>query len=333
MNWLARFSGSLFLFAASCGLAFSAERDPFPAKALTLIVPYGPGAASDVVSRLLADSLSRTSGQPVVPINKPGANGIVALNAVQAAAADGYTMQFSASSIVNEQVLKKGARFDVGRDVIPVGRIASAPLGVFVSSHLPVNSVKELIEYARKNPGKVTYASPGVGSVIHLAVERLRLATGIDLLHVPYPAGTAPVLTALITGDVLLYVNEMGSMQGVVSDGKVKVLGTLASARSPLFPDAPATPEMAVPELKSFAAPFFFGLYVKAGTPIERVDYLNRMLEKSMHDPRLQDRLKGLGYLPESFGGTTPASFKTMVMDELARAERVVHEANITVPQ
>lgn len=326
----ALFVSALAAFAHSGALTAEAM---FPVKPLTLLLPYGPGAASDVVSRVVAEAMGRQLGQPVVLLNRPGGNGMIALNAARMAPADGYTVYFSASSIVNEQAVKRSTTFNVQKDVVPVGRIASAPLGVFVSHHLPVSSLAELIDYAKKNPGKVTYASPGVGSVIHLAVERLRLATGMDLLHVPYPAGTAPVLTAMVAGDVLLYVNEMGSMRGLVADRKVKVLGTLDDVRSPLYPDAVSAPEMGLAPLKNFSAPFFFGLYVMPGTPEDRVQLLNRALNKAMEEPGLQSRLKSLGYVLESFGGTTPGQFRKIVLDELARAETVVRQANIQVPQ
>lgn len=315
------------------GLALpAAAQDKFPSRPVNLLIPYGPGAASDVVARIVAEGMARQLGQPVVPVDKPGGSGMVMIRGAQNAPADGYNVMFSASSIVNEQVLHR-TTFDVRKDLIPVGRIGAAPLGVFVSSHLPVNNVQELVDYARKNPGRLTYASPGIGSVIHLNTERFRLATNTELLHVPYPAGTAPVLTALIAGDIGLYINEMGSMRGVVADKRVKVLATLADNRSPLYPDAPATPDLTVPELKGFTASFFYGLYVTAGTPQDRVEALNQALNKAMEDPQVRAKLVELGYSPATMGGMNTTDFRKLVYDELGRTEAVVRDAHIPMLQ
>lgn len=324
--------GALALLQCAAFAGGAAAQEKFPGKPVSLIIPYGPGAASDVVARIVGEGLARQLGQPVVPINRPGGNGIVAIRAAQASPADGYTVMFHASGIVNEQVLRK-TTFDVRKDVLPVGRVSVAPLGLFVSSQLPVNSVKDLVDYGRKNPGRLTYASPGIGSVIHLNTERFRMATGLDLLHVPYPAGTAPVLTALIAGDINMYINEMGSMRGVVADKRVKVLATLADDRSPLYPEAPSSAELGVPELRGFTGGFFYGLYVEPGTPADRVETLNRALNKAMEDPAVRERLVGLGYSPATLGGMTQPEFRKLVADELARVETVVREARIPTQQ
>lgn len=196
---------------------------------------------------------------------------------------------------------------------------------------MPVNSVRELIDYAKKNPGKVNYGSAGVGTIAHLTTEHLRLATGIDMVHIPYPAGTAPVLTALMAGDVGVFVNEMGSMKAFVADKKVKVLATLADQISPIYPDAPSISDLGIPELKGIFAPFFFGIYVEPGTPQDRVDMLNAAINKTLADPAVRERLVNLGYNPALMGETTPAEFRKVVNDELARVEATVRDAHIAI--
>ena len=311
----------------------AAAQDKYPAKPMNLIVPFGPGAASDTVARIVAEGLSRQVGQPVIPTNKPGANGMIAVRAAQAAPSDGYNLLFMANGVVIEQVMKKNTSFDIRKDLVAVARIVQAPLGLFTSTHLPVNSVRELIDYAKKNPGKLNFASTGIGSIAHLTTERFRLATGIDMVHVPYPAGTAPVLTALMAGDVGVYVNEMGSMKGFVAEKRVKLLATLADQRSPIYPDAPAIPDLDIPELRGIFAPFFFGIFVEPGTSAERVDYLNRAVNRTLAEPAVLERLVNLGYSPANIGGTSPAEFRKLVNDELARVEATVREARIQPTQ
>ena len=169
---------------------------------------------------------------------------------VLATPADGYTFAMLANGIIIDQVLKKGADFDIRKDLIPVARAVQAPMGVFVSNTLPVNSVKELVEYARKNPGKINYASSGVGSVGQLLTERFRLATGLSLVHDPYPGGNATISVALMAGDVQVSFSDIGSMRALANDKKIKYPATLADQRSPIFPDAPAISEVGIPELR-----------------------------------------------------------------------------------
>lgn len=304
-------------------------QEKFPSKPLTLIIPFGPGAATDSVARIVGEGLSRQLGQPILPVNKPGANGMIAVRSIQGAPSGGYNLLFLANGVIIEQVLKKGGNFDIRKDLIPVARVVQAPLGIFASNQLPVNTVKELVEYAKKNPGKINYGSAGVGTISHLTTERLRLATGTDMVHVPYPAGTAPMLTALMTGDLGVLVNEMGSMKAYVADKRLKVLATLADQRSPLYPDAPAVPDLNMPELKGLFAPFFFGIYVEPGTPQDRVDQINAAVNKTLQDPAVRERLVALGYSPALMGGTTPDEFRKAVNEELARVEATVRDAKI----
>lgn len=309
----------------------ASSQDAFPNKGLTLIIPFGAGAATDAFARIVADGLARETGHPVVPINRPGANSMIAVRAVQALPADGYTLVILANGIVIEQVLKKSTDFDIRRDLVAVARASQAPLGLFVSNSLPVNSVKELIDYAKKNPGKVNYASSSVGSISQLTTERFKLATGIDLVHVPYPGGTGPMTVAMMTGEVGVLVNEMGSMRGFVADKKLKLLATLADERSAIFPNTPAVPELGIPELQGIFTPFFFGFFVAPATDPARVERLATLINNALKDPVTRERLVTLGYNPALLGGTTPAEFRKVVSDELARVEAVVRDAKITL--
>lgn len=314
------------------GLAPAAQgQERFPSKPVNLLVPFGPGSATDNVARSMADSLARELGQPVVTTNRLGANGMIAIRAAQAAPADGYTLLFLANGVVIDQVVKKTG-FDYRKELLPVARVVQAPQGLFVSNSLPVNSMRELVEYARRNPGKINYATAGVASIAHVNTERLLLAIGAKMVHVPYPSGTPQIVTAMIAGDVGVFINEMGSLKGFVQEKKVKLIATLADRRNPIYPDAPAISETGVPEVRNFGAAFFFGVLAPAGVPAERVEFLNRAINKVLKEPALQQRMVSLGYSPENIGGMSTAQFSALLAAELARTEVVVREAKIEAP-
>ena len=324
------------IFIAGVGTAVliaggAQSQDAYPSKPLNLVIPYGTGAATDTFARIIADGLTRDTGQPVIATNRPGANGMIAVRGIQASPADGHSLVILANGIVVEQVLKKNSGFDIRKDLIPVARASQAPLGMFVSNSVPVNTMAELIDYAKKNPGKVNYASAGIGSIAQLTTERFRIATGLELVHVPYVGGTAPITVAMIAGDVGIFVNEMGSMRSFVAAKKLKVMATLADERSAAFPDAPSVPELGIPELRGIFAPFFFGFFVAPGTDPNRVERLAVHIDNALKEPATRDRLVALGYNPALLGGTTPAEFRKVVNDELTRVEAVVREAKITL--
>lgn len=304
-------------------------QEPFPNKPINLFIPFGAGAATDAFARIIGDGISKLSGQPIVATNRPGANGMIAARAAMALPPDGHTLLILANGIVIEQILKKLTDFDVRKDLIPVARASQAPLGLFASNTLPANTVKEFIEYAKKNPGKINYATSGVGSIAHLTTERLRLAAGLDMVHIPYPAGTAPINVALMAGDVQIFVNEMGSMRTLVAANKIKVLATLGDQRLPIYPDTPSVPELGVPELRNVFTPFFFGFFVVPGTDTARVEALATLINNAINEPNTKERLVKLGYNPALLGGTRPADFRKVVNDEYERVTAVIRDAKI----
>ncbi|MGE4243621.1 Bug family tripartite tricarboxylate transporter substrate binding protein [Ramlibacter sp.] len=326
---LARAWGAVVLALAAATAAHA--QDNFPSRPVTLVIPVAAGSASDVAARMVGEGLAQQLGQPVVAVNRPGGNNMVAVRSVLSSPGEGYSVLFLSSGIVVDQAIKKHGQFDVRKDLTPVARVVQAPLGLFVSNTLPVNSVKELVEYVKKNPGKVNFGSVGVGAIAHLTTEQFMAATGARMTHVPYPSGTAAVLPAMISGDVGVYINEMGSMRGFVQDRKIKLLATLADRRSPIYPDAPSIPELGMPELRGVFRPFFFGLFVEPGVPAARVEALANALNKAVAEPTTQGRLVGLGYDPALMGGTRPAEFRALIGDELSRTEAIVKNAKIQV--
>ena len=315
--------------AALCAPAQSQEA--YPSKRFNFLIPYGAGSATDSFARIVGDGLAKQTGQPVIALNKPGANAMIAVKTLQTSPADGYSFAILANGIVIDQVLKKNPDFDIRKDLIPVARISQAPLGLFVSNNLPVNSVKDLIDYVRKNPGKVNYASAGVGSIAQLTTERFKMAAGLDMVHVPYPAGTGPMTLAMMAGDVGVLVNEMGSMRGFVSEKKLKILATLGDQRSPIYPDTPSVPELGLAELRNAFSPFFYGIFVAPGTDNAVVERLATEINTTLADPVTRDRLVALGYSPALLGGTRPADFRRIVNEELEKVEQVVRDAKITM--
>jgi len=313
------------------GAGTAGAQEAYPNKRMEMVIPFGAGAATDIFARTVADGMSRLTGQTVVPINRPGANGLIAVRSVQSAPKDGHTFIILANGIVNEQVMKKDVDFDIRKDLIPVTRAVQAPLGLFVSNSLPVNSMKDLVEYVRKNPGKVNFASAALGSNAHLATERLMLATGMKMVHITYPGGTPQMNVALLSGDVGVFLNEMGSMKQLVNEKRIKVLATLDERRNPAYPDTPATPETGVPELRNFASVFFFGFFLAPGTDPARVERLSAEINRAIADPQTRERLIALGHNPALLGNSNPTDFRRAVNEELERVQKVVQDANIKV--
>lgn len=318
--------------AAACGLAGTAHAQAYPTQRINLVIPFAAGAATDNFARIIGDGMQRLGGQPVVAVNRPGANYMIAVRSVQAAPADGHTVVILASGILNEQALKRVSDFDIRKDMVAVARASQAPLGMFASNHVPANNMAELVDYIRKNPGKVNFATSGIGSIAHLTTERFRAALGgLNMVHVPYPGGTGPINIALMAGDVHVFVNEMGSMRPLVADKRIKAMATFGETRMPIYPDVPVSAETNVPELRNFLAPFWFGFFVAPGTDAARVEALATLINNAIAEPATRDKLVGLGYNPALLGGTRPAAFSKIIVDELGRAETVIRDAKITL--
>lgn len=318
--------------AAVLGFASAAHAQAYPTQRINLVIPFAAGAATDNFARIIGDGMQRLGGQPVIAVNRPGANYMVAVRSVQQAPADGHTVVILASGILNEQALKRVTDFDIRKDMMAVARASQAPLGMFASNHLPANTVAELVDYVRKNPGKVNFATSGIGSIAHLTTERFRAALGgLNMVHVPYPGGTGPINIALMAGDVQVFVNEMGSMRPLVADKRIKALVTFGEARMPIFPDVPTSAETGVPELRNFLAPFWFGFFVAPGTDPQRVEALATLINNAIAEAATRDKLVNLGYNPALLGGTRPAQFTRIIGEELQRAEAVIRDAKIVL--
>ena len=254
----------------------------YPTRPITLVVPYAAGGGNDVMARIVGEKMSKTLGQQIVVDNRPGAGGALATRQVAKAAPDGYTLVIGGTgSLAVNPTLLPNVGYDVRKDFAPVGMIGSSDMIVLIHPAIPAKTVPELIALARKEPGKYTYASAGVGSGIHLGAELFAYMAGIKLIHVPYK-GTGPALTDLIGGHVSMYFSSLPSAVGLVNDGKVRALAVTGTKRSRVFPDVPTVAEAALP---GYEAALRYGIVAPAGTPRPIVDKLNAALRQGLADP------------------------------------------------
>jgi tripartite-type tricarboxylate transporter receptor subunit TctC len=265
--------------AASLGVAAAQD---YPTRPITLVVPYAAGGGNDVMARIVGEKMSKTLGQQVVIDNRPGAGGALATRQVAKATPDGYTLVIGGTgSLAVNPTLLPNVGYDVRKDFAPVGMIGSSAMIVLIHPSLEAKTIPELIALAKKQPGKITFASAGVGSGIHLGAELFANMADIKLVHVPYK-GTGPALTDLIGGHVSIYFSSLPPAIGIVKDGKVRALAVTATKRSDIFPDLPTVAEAALP---GFEAALRYGIVAPAGTPRPIVDKLNAALRQALADP------------------------------------------------
>ena len=280
---------ALTALAVLAGGAASAQA--FPTKPMKQIVPYGPGGPADSLGRAIADRMGKALGQPMVIENIGGAGTMLGADAAARAPADGYTVLFASfASFVSNPLMAPKLSYDVDRDFVGVGLIATTPLVMIVSPDLPVKTVKEFVAYAKANPGKLNYGSSGSGSTVHLAAELFRAQTGVDMVHVPYKS-SAEVLNALLGGQVQMAFDIVLSAKPQIEAGKVRALAVTDADRSTLLPNVPTVAESGYPE---YAANTWFGLATRRGTPQPVIDRLNAELEKIVKDPEMQKRFEPL---------------------------------------
>jgi tripartite-type tricarboxylate transporter receptor subunit TctC len=271
--------------ALALAAPLTAIAQQYPAKPVRVIVPFPPGGV-DVVARPIATKMGELAGQPFVMENRAGANGIIGSEFVMRAAPDGYTILVTTSStLITSLFLSKNVPFDPVRDFTPIGSMYEGVQLLTVRAGLPVNSVKELIEYARKNPGKLTYASSGLGSAFHFMGEAFKQMTGTDILHVPYK-GTGPVAVAIVSGEVDMAFPSYGNLAGNVV--KVKVLAITDGKRYPKHPEVPIVAET----LPGFTRiPGWIALFGPAGLPQPIVERLNSEMRNAMRAPDIRATL------------------------------------------
>jgi len=283
--------------AAAWSVAARAEDSAagYPNRPITLVVPYAAGGGNDVLARAVAEPMGKTLGQSLVVENHGGAGGSIGTRLVAKAAPDGYTLGLGGTgTLAIDPTLYANVGYDPRKDFAPVGLIATSPLIILVNPSVPAHNVQELIALAKAQPGKLSYASAGRGSGIHLGTVLFAEMAGIQLTHVPY-RGSGPALTDLLGGHVQIYFSSLPPAIGLVKDGKLRALGVTALKRSAVFPDIPTVAEQGLP---GFEAVLHYGIVAPAGTPRPIVDKLNAALRGALTDDKVKKHIATEGAEP-----------------------------------
>jgi tripartite-type tricarboxylate transporter receptor subunit TctC len=308
-------------------LAFGAsvaQAQAYPDRPLHLVVPFAAGGGADLVARAVAAALAKRMGQPVIVDNKPGGGGTLGADSVAKAAADGYTLLYTTPGpqITNPYLMAK-LPYDPVADLTPVSQVAVVSAVLVVNSSVPVKSLKELIDYARVHPGKVNFASAGIGSSSHLAGELFKHDAKIDIVHVPY-RGTAPALQDLLSGNVSMAIDSIAVYRPYIDSGKLRALAVSSRERSPILPGVPPIADT----LPGFDASVVNYISVRGGTPKEIVTRLNREINALLQTPEVKDYLLGHGVVPK---GNTTEEMAVLVKSESAKWKQVIQVSGAKV--
>ncbi|MCT9127555.1 Bug family tripartite tricarboxylate transporter substrate binding protein [Cupriavidus gilardii] len=317
----------LAAMAVLCGAAVPAmsasAAATFPSKPIRLIVPFTPGGTTDILARLVAQKAGETLGQPMVVENRPGAGGNIGAEAAARSAADGYTLLMGTlGTQVTNQFIYPRMPYDSAKDFAPVTLVANSPNVLLVNSTLPANSIGELIALARREPGKINYASTSTGGSPHLSGELLSMMAGVRMQHVPYK-GAAPAMTDLLAGQVNLMFDNLPSALAQIQGGKIKALAVTGAKRASVLPSVPTVRESGLPD---YEVNSWFGLLAPAGTPPERVRQLQQAVDKVLAMPDVRKRIQELGAEP---GGEGSAAFAAQIKADTDKWARVIRSAGI----
>lgn len=297
--------------------------DNYPTKPIKIIVGFAPGGGSDFIARIVAQKLTQKLGQTVFVENRPGAGGNLGAEVALKAPGDGYTLFLAATSYtVNANLYK--LPFDPLKDITPIARLASGPFVIAANPAAHINSLGEFVALAKKEPGKLVYASAGNGSITHVATEYFLTTARIDVLHVPYK-GTSPALTDTMSGQVQIIFGTVASTVPHVKSGKLKGLAVTTAKRLAALPDIPTVMESGYPD---FEVSVWHGLIGPKGIPTPIVDKLNLAVREALSDPTMVEQLASDGLTPN---GDTPAEFGKLIESETARWGKLVKSRDITL--
>jgi tripartite-type tricarboxylate transporter receptor subunit TctC len=316
--------GYLALAFSIFAMAAHAQAQPYPSKPVRIIVPAPAGGNADAVARTIADRLSTALGQPFVADNRPGAAGNIGAEMAVSAPADGYTLVEIITANTINATLYPNLTFDLSRDFVPVGLAATLPLILVVHPSVPVHSVQELIAYAKKNPGKLNYASAGSGTGGHVAGELFKSMAGLDVQHVPYK-GATPAVTDLLGGRVDFFFDGMPSALPHVQAGKLRVLAITTKTRSATIPNVPTVAEAG---LSGFEVSLWLGFMAPAGTPADIVNKLNKEINSAVASPAVRERFAKLGLEPLT---ATPQEFGALIRSETAKWAEMIKKSGARV--
>jgi tripartite-type tricarboxylate transporter receptor subunit TctC len=312
----------LVIAAALVVTASAASAQDYPSKPVRLILPYAPGGIIDYVGRTLAQRLGENMGQPVVAENRPGAGGIAGTDYVAKAPADGYTILLMDPAVVINPTLQPSIPYDLFKELKTVSVVSSSPEVVVVSPSLPVRTFKELIDYGKANPGKLNFASAGVGTTPHLAGELFKLRAGVDATHIPYK-GIGASFTDIMSGKVQFAFSSIAGAQPFTSDNRVRAIATTGPKRTPAYPDLPTVSEAGLP---GFEVDIWLGIFAPAATPPNVVARLNAELKKALANPETKAALAKVGVEPR---GTSPEEGVQFIRNEFETWRKVIQDAKI----
>ncbi|MCS3504702.1 tripartite tricarboxylate transporter substrate binding protein [Achromobacter sp. JUb104] len=309
---------------AALGFGGSAAAQ-WPERAITLIVPFPAGGGTDTFARPLAQQLTMQLGQTVVIDNKGGAGGTVGAGVAAKAKPDGYTFFMGGAHHALAPSLYKNLSYNIQKDFVPVALVAQPPQVVVINpGKLPVKTLQELIDYAKKHPGEINYGTAGKGSTHHLAGELFAMQTGIKLVDVPYQ-GAGPMLSALIGGQVDMAFDGLGSSSGHIRAGAIKPLAVAATERSASLPDVPTAAQAGVP---NYVVSTWYAIWAPAGTPQAAVDKMASEITKALNTPKLKETWAGNG---SAVPNMTGPAFGKFVDSEVARWAKVVKDSGVTL--
>ena len=311
-------------FLILLGLGAPPAWPQYPVKPVRYVVPFPPAGATDITARAVADKLGPVLGQPILVENRPGAAGNVGTEYVAKSPADGYTMlQVTAAQSVSDSLYAR-LGYKLLRDLLPVAMVAEVPNVMVVNPAVPARSVKEFIDHAKANPGRINYASSGSGTTLHMSAEMFKMMTGVDMLHIPYK-GSAAALTDLIGGQVSVMFDNLPAAMPHIKSGKLRPLAITTAARYPGMPDLPTVSESGVP---GYEASAWFGIMLPAGVPGEVIARLNAEVNKIIVLPDVRERFDAQGAIPRPMSAE---QFGAFIRAEIEKWAKVVKASGAKV--
>jgi tripartite-type tricarboxylate transporter receptor subunit TctC len=304
--------------------ASPASAQTYPSRPVRLVVPFSPGAFTDTFARMLAQKLSVELGQQVIVDNREGAGGNIGAGVVAKADPDGYTLLMGTVASAISASVYKNLSYDLKRDLMPVGLVATVPSALVVSKSLPVQSVSELVQLARSQPGKFDFSSSGYGGLPHLAGEMFKAKTNTDIVHVPFK-GISPALTGVIGERVAMMFASVDTILAYQKSGQLKVLAVTSAQRSKILPDVPTMAEAGIP---NFEVAAWAGVMAPAKTPTEIIALLNAKINEALRSPDLQNRLQALGAEVVS---STPDEFSRFLAADIKKWQEVARTSSVSI--
>jgi tripartite-type tricarboxylate transporter receptor subunit TctC len=314
----------IFFLTGLFGWGIAAQAAEYPDKPVNLVIGFAAGGETDTVVRALNDKISSNLGGQTLVLNKPGSGGLVAAQHVANSPPDGYTALVLSLSHVLRQAADDKTPFNVLTDYAPVSRIVTQPIVLAVNKESPFQTIDQMIQYAKDNPNKLNFGSPGVGSLGHFSGELFKGATKISFKHVPF-SGSAPSVTALMGGHIDFLVTALPAIAGKVASGDLRLLASFAEKRLPEMKDVPTLSEKGYPNVVMYG---WFAFALPAKTPEAIVQKLNQAVGRTIQDPGMEDVLKKLGFNPAYLSS---AELKKFIGDELKRASEIAKRENIVI--